>query len=224
MVRLIRLIAAGLGCCLMLAAASWTPSRAQGQLPPAIGPEQPRVLPERGFDGIYHQSWFAHSLLNLKEEFEEARAQGKRFVVIFEQRGCVYCVKMHTETLALRYINDYVRENFHVVQLDLWGARNVTDFDRRELSEKKLAERWGVMFTPTIIYYKESLDGLEGKFGQELEVIRSNRVGSGEFYDMFVWVRSKIYEKDRNFQRFHVERYKEREALSVAPQAGQRVN
>jgi len=208
----------------MLAISSWTPSRAQGQLPPPTGPEEPRVLAEKGFDGIYHQSWFAHSLLNLKEDFAEARAQGKRFVVIFEQRGCIYCVKMHTETLALRYINDYVHENFHVVQLDLWGDRSVTDFDGKVLAEKKLAERWGVMFTPTIIYYKESLDGLGGKFGQELEVARSNRVGPGEFYDMFVWVKHKIYEKDRNFQRFHGERYREREALSGRPQTGQRVN
>ena len=82
MVRLGRAIAAGLGCCLMLAISSWTPSRAQGQLPPPTGPEEPRVLAEKGFDGIYHQSWFAHSLLNLKEDFAEARAQGKRLVFV----------------------------------------------------------------------------------------------------------------------------------------------
>lgn len=186
---------------------------AQDKLPPAAGPEEPRVTAKRGDDGIYHQEWFANSLLNLKDEMEEAHKAGKRFVVIFEQRGCIYCTKMHSETLALRYINDYVRANFHVVQLDIWGARPVTDFDGQEMSEKKLAERWGVMFTPTLVYYKDSLKGLEGKYGQPLEVVRSNRVGAGEFYDMFVWVKHKIYEQDRNFQRFHVERFNEREAL-----------
>jgi hypothetical protein len=35
---------------------------------------------------------------------------------------------------------------------------------------------------------------------------------------MFVWVKHKIYEKDRNFQRFHVERFRERElAKETAP-------
>lgn len=197
------------------------PVWAQAKLPPAAGPEEPRVVPKRGDDGIYHQEWFASSLLNLKDELEDATKAGKRFAVIFEQRGCIYCTKMHTETLSARYINDYVRANFHIVQLDIWGARPVTDFDGQEMPEKKLAERWGVMFTPTIIYYKDSLAGLEGKYGQPLEVVRSSRIGAGEFYDMFVWVKHKIYEQDRNFQRFHVERFNDREAMKAK---GQRTN
>ena len=192
-------------------------ARADDKLPPPIGPAEPRAEPVKGEDGIYHQPWFAHSLLNLKEEFEEARKAGKRFLVIFEQRGCIYCTKMHTETLAKRYLNDYARQNFHVVQLDLWGARAVTDLDGKEMPEKRLAERWGVMFTPTLVFYKESLDGLAGKYGPETEVMRSNRVGEGEFYDLLVWVRHKLYEQDRNFQRFHVERYNAREALAKQP-------
>src|SRR5712671_7529998 len=92
-------------------------------LPPPIGPVLPRVEPTKAEDGLYHQSWFQLSFLNLKEDFAEAKAGGKRFAVVFEQRGCPYCLKMHTEVLAQRYINDYVRENFTVVQLDLWGAR-----------------------------------------------------------------------------------------------------
>jgi thioredoxin-related protein len=196
------------------------PASAQSDLPPPIGAAEPRAEPVKGDDGIYHQPWFAHSLLNLKEEFEEARKAGKRFAVIFEQRGCIYCVKLHTETLAKRYVNDYARGHFHVVQLDLWGAREVVDLDGKEMAEKRLAERWGVMFTPTIIFYKESLEGLEGKFGTPVEVVRSNRVGEGEFYDMLVWVRHKLYEKDRNFQRFHVERFNAREALAKGAAGG----
>ena len=191
-----------------------TTAAAEAPLPPPIGPAEPRAEPLKGDDGIYHQPWFAHSLLNLKDEFDEARKAGKRFIVVFEQRGCIYCVKMHTETLALRYINDYARSNFHVVQLDLWGAREVTDFDGKEFPEKKLAERWGVLFTPTLIFFKESLDGQAGQFGPPIEVVRTNRIGAGEFYDMLVWVRHKLYEKDRNFQRFHVEQFNKREALA----------
>jgi len=207
-------------CAIVAMAAAFliAPLAAAEPLPPAAGPEEPRVEPKRGDDGIYHQEWFANSLLNLKDDFEDAQKAGKRFVVIFEQRGCIYCTKMHTEALAQRYINDYVRANFHVVQLDIWGARPVTDFDGKEMPEKKLAERWGVMFTPTIVYYKDSLAGVEGQFGPPLEIVRSNRVGAGEFFDMFVWVKHKIYETDRNFQRFHIERFNERE--SIKAQAG----
>jgi thioredoxin-related protein len=190
-------------------------------LPPALGPEEPKVAPVRGDDGIYTQTWYAQSFLDLKEDLAEAQAAGKRFAVIFEQRGCIYCTRMHTEVLALRYINDYVRENFHITQLDLWGAREVVDLDGKKMSEKLLAERWGVLFTPTIVFFKENLRGLEGQWGRPLEVARMQLgIGAGTFYDMFVWVRHKLYEQDRNFQRFHIQRYAEREALSGGRRPG----
>jgi len=196
-------------------------------LPLAIGPEEPMVVPEKGDDGLYHQKWFNQSFLNLREDFDEARAQGKRFAVIFEQLGCGYCVKMHKEVLAKKYINDYVRENFRIVQLNLWGDREVTDFDGTVMTEKELAQRWRVIFTPWIIFFKDDLSSVEAKWGQELEVFRMGLgMGPGTFYDMFTWIRVKGYEKDPQFQRFHIQRYKEREAIAKAKAEakGQKVN
>ena len=186
-------------------------------LPPPAGPETPRVAPVKEADGLYTQNWFQLSFLDLREDFNEAKAAGKRFAVVFEQRGCPYCTKMHNEILSLRYINDYVRQNFHIVQLDLWGAREVTDFDGRKMPEKDLAERWGVIFTPTIVFYKDDLAGLDGKWGRELEAIERLPLSYGQhtFYDLFVWVRRKIYQTDRSFQRFHISRIAERDALKA---------
>lgn len=194
-------------------------------LPPPVGPVEPRVAPTKEEDGLYHQGWFLLSFLNLKEDFAEAKAAGKRFAVIFEQRGCPYCIKLHTEVLAQRYINDYMRENFAVLQLDIWGAREVTDFDGKVLSERALAERWGVIFTPTIVFFKDDLAGLDGKWGRELEAIERLPLSYGRdtFYDLLVWVRLKLYERDRSFQRFHISRIAEREALGK-PAAGGRTN
>mgnify|MGYP001823250758 FL=1 len=124
---------------------------------------------------------------------------------------------MHNEGLAKANINHYVRENLVVVQLNMWGSREVTDFDGKTMPEKKLAERWGVMFTPTVVFFKDDIDEIDAKWGQPLEVTRmSLGVGPGTFYDLFVWVRHKLYEKDRNFQRFHLQRYDERRKLSEA--------
>jgi len=203
-------------CLLAAALLSLTLGRAaEPALPPPIGPASPRVEPVKGDDGLYHQSWFALSFLDLQEDFREAKAAGKRFAVLFEQRGCRYCAKMHTEVLSQKYINDYVRENFAIVQLDLWGSREVTDFDGSQMSEKRLAERWGVIFTPTIVAFKEELVGLEGKWGRALEAVEPLPLSFGEdtLYDLFVWLRHRIYERDQNFQRFHLSRAAERAAL-----------
>jgi thioredoxin-related protein len=213
--------AALLGVALMVA--SLGAHAADPALPPPVGPVTPRVEPTLEPDGLYHQSWFQLSFLNLRDDFAEARAAGKRFAVIFEQRGCPYCIKLHTEVLAQRYINDYLRQNFTILQLDLWGAREVTDFDGTVLAERVLAERWGVIFTPTVVFFKDDLSGLEGKWGRELEAIERLPLSYGRdtFYDLLVWVRLKLYERDRSFQRFHISRIGEREALKApADKAG----
>jgi len=192
-------------------------ARAGDPLPPVSGPTTPRVEAQLGEDGIYHQAWALRSFLDMREDFAEARAKGKRFAVIFEQRGCIYCTKMHTEVLSQKYINDYVRENFEIVQLDLWGAREVTDFDGARLPEKKLAERWGIMFTPTIVFLKEELPADRRAWGSTLEVLRmSLGFGAPTFYDLFTWVRARVYRVDPNFQRFHIARMALRDAQGGA--------
>lgn len=179
---------------------------------PVSGPVEPKVVPISDENGLYRQAWFTLSFLDLREDFAEARREGKRLAVIFEQRGCPYCKRLHTEVLAERYINDYVRENYRILQIDLWGARDVTDFDGKVMSERALAERWGILFTPTVVFFKDDLTGLDGKWGRDLEAVERLPLsfGAPTFYDLFVWIREKIYERDRNFQRFHIARYAER--------------
>ena len=203
-----------LSCGLALPVAAQAP--AERGAPPLTGPAAPPVVARKGDDGIWHQSWFVQGFLDLKDDHASARAKGKSFAVVFEQRGCIYCTKMHTEVLAQRYINDYVAANFDIVQLDLFGAREVTDFDGQKLPEKKLAEKWGVLFTPTIVFFKEDLTGLDGKSGASLEVARmSLGFGAATFIDLFGWVRTRAYEQDRNFQRYHIARMARREQRRV---------
>ncbi|PPD27028.1 MAG: thioredoxin [Hyphomicrobium sp.] len=185
-------------------------------LPPVSGPALPAVEPVKGEDGIYHQSWFVQSFLDLREDHAEARAAGRKLAIVIEQRGCIYCIKMHTDVLSRRYINDYVAANFRIVQLNLWGDREVTDFDGTKLSEKKLAERWAVLFTPSIVFIKPDLAGLEGKWGPPIEIARMQLgILEGTFYDMFAWIGTGSYVTDPSFQRFHIGRAKQRDALSA---------
>lgn len=186
-------------------------------LPPAFGEEVPAIEPIKGEDGIYHQSWFLNSFMDLREDFAEARAQGKRFAIIFEQRGCVYCVRLHTDVMAKKFINDYIRENFTILQVNYHGDREMIDFDGTPLTEKRLRARWGIIFTPTIIFFKDDLTGLDGQWGMPLEVARmSLGIGPGTLYDMFAWVRSGTYKADPDFQRFHLTRIAARKVLKAA--------
>lgn len=175
--------------------------------------KEPLVEPVRDEDGLYHQSWGAHSFLDLREDLAEATRAGKRLLVIFEQKGCLYCKKFHTEILAEKYINDYVRDNFVLVQINLWGDKEVTDFDGQVMTEKQLASRWQVVNTPTALFMPETLAGLEGKNGRDIAVFPQffpGAFGPHTTLDTFTWIRIKGYETPINFQRFHIRRLKER--------------
>ncbi len=159
-----------------------------------------RIEPILGEDGMYHQTWFLNSFMDLKEDLAEAAEAGKRFAVIWEQRGCPYCRETHMVNLARPEINRYIRENFAVLQLDLWGSREVTDFDGEVMEERALARKWRIVFTPTIMFFAASV--AEGKTGAEAEVVRMpGYFKPFHFITMFEYVKESAYES-QHFQKY----------------------
>jgi thioredoxin-related protein len=124
--------------------------------------------PVKGDDGIYRHSWMIETFLDLQEDYQSAKENGKRLVVFVEQKGCIYCRKIQTEILVIPRINAYVRKHFEVVQVDMWGAKEITDFDGEVTTEKKLVRKWGLLFTPTIVFFPENIDSMQGKNGKEI--------------------------------------------------------
>ena len=116
-----------------------------------LAPRPFRAEPVPGADGLYDQPFFLDSFLELGDDLDAAAAEGKGLVILFEQNGCPYCRELHRVNFARAEITDLIAEKFHVVQLDLWGARTVVDFDGEELEERDLARKWFVNFTPTQI-------------------------------------------------------------------------
>ena len=114
-------------------------------------------------DGLYKEPWFLESFLELADDLEAAHRQGKRFVIMWELKGCPYCKETHFVNFARGDISDYIKANFEVLQLNIIGSRKVTDFDGKELSEKALALKYGVRFTPTFQFFPERAGPLREK-------------------------------------------------------------
>jgi thioredoxin-related protein len=147
-------------------------------------------------DGLHKQPWFVESFLELADDLEAARSAGKRFAVLWELRGCPYCREMHLVNFARPDIADYVRTNFDIVQLNIVGARKVTDFDGTALAEKAFAARYQVRFTPTIQFFPETLEGLAQLAPEKREVMRMpGYLRPDDFLDVFRFVRERGYEK-----------------------------
>ena len=164
-----------------------------------------KLLPEiePGEDGLYHQPWFQETFLDLHEDIAEAAAKGKQLVLFWEQRGCPYCRETHLVNLRIPKVVDYIKTNFHVVQLDLWGSREVTDVDGKVTTEKKLARKYRVQFTPTLQFFPPTIEAGNKKPGHDVEVWRLLGYWKPfHFHNSFVYVKEKGYESEPNFQRW----------------------
>lgn len=171
----------------------------------------PAAAANVGDDGLHKTAWMRDTFKDLREDLEEANAEGKRFAIIFEQRGCIYCTKMHEDVFPRPEIAEYIDENFFVVQLNLHGAVEVTDFDGETRTEREMARKWGILFTPTLMFLPEEVP--EGATAPEAAVVTMpGAFAAGTTLDMLTWVNEKRYELDgdEDFQRYHARRIQER--------------
>lgn len=156
----------------------------------AIAPALPRMAQaaELSADGLYRQPWFPQNSLDLRQDFRAARAAGKSFALLWEVKGCPYCKLLHTVNFANPKIAAFARDNFVFVQLNLTGARPVTDFDGSELPEEAMSQRQEVHGTPTIQFFMDS----EAEIAREAG--RTQYMKPDEFLGMLRFVREKAYE------------------------------
>jgi thioredoxin-related protein len=171
----------------------------------------PVMAGELGDDGLYKEAWMRDTFKDLREDLVEANAEGKRLVLFFEQRGCIYCTKMHEEVFSDPEVSQFIEDNYFVVQLNLHGDIEVTDFDGEVLPEKDMARRWRVMFTPNIVFLPEEVP--EDQMAIEAAVaVMPGAFAKGTSLDMFTWVAEKRYLLDdgEDFQRYHARRIQER--------------
>jgi thioredoxin-related protein len=147
-------------------------------------------------DGLYTKPWFLESFLDLNDDLKEAADKGKRLVIMWELKGCPYCKKIHEVNLADPAIENFIKDKFEVLQLNIRGSREVTDFDGEKLPEKDFARKYGVRATPTFQFFPESAAGLAQKPPQAREVARwQGYMEPKPFAAMFRFVADKAYDK-----------------------------
>lgn len=169
----------------------------------ALGLALPTIAAAEPAPGaLHHQDWFAVTFKDIREDLELAAEEGKRLAIIVEQYGCIYCRRLHEEVLSDPEVAEYIKENFVVVQFNMFGDEEVTDLDGEVMSEREAVRRWAVAFTPTVIFLPEKAP--EDATVSEASVqTMPGAFGKWTTLDMFRWVKMKGYEGDEHFQKFH---------------------
>lgn len=143
-------------------------------------------------DGLYSEPWFLHSFLDLRNDLEEATKEGKRLAIMWSLKGCPYCKETHVVNFGNQAIVDYIRSHFEILQLNYIGSLPVTDFDGQSLSEKDLARKNNVRFTPTFQFFSEP----KAHTDKVSEVARlPGYIEPQHFLAMFRFVNERAYDR-----------------------------
>lgn len=154
-----------------------------------------------GEDGLHKSDWLVETFRDMRDDLEDAQAQGKRLLLMFEQRGCIYCTRMHENVYPDPEITRMLTEDFMVVQINLFGNIPVTDFDGTTLDERDMARRWGIVFTPTLVFAPEAMPE-SGSLRDSAVMTMPGAFERGTTRLMLQWVLEKGYEGDEHFQHY----------------------
>ena len=155
-----------------------------------------------GDDGLHKADWMRDTFKDLREDLEEANAEGKRLLVIIEQRGCIYCTKMHEEVFPDPMIEAALNDQFFVVQINMFGDIEVTDFDGTTLPEKDMVRRWNALFTPTLMFFPQEV-AADATATQAAVAVMPGAFGRWITMNLLNWITQEGYLGDETFQRYH---------------------
>ena len=97
--------------------------------------------------------WFKKSFLVLKEDVEEADAQGRHVMLFMHLAECPYCARLLNENFRSGDTKDFAEKNFDVIGIDIRGGNIVEWFDGKSYTEKELATMLKVVATPTMVFF-----------------------------------------------------------------------
>lgn len=109
---------------------------------------------------ITSPDWFKQSFLEFPEDLAEAKAAGKKGIIIyFGQQQCPYCqYLLEINWGKYKDIIKYTQRYFDVIGLDIWGELPVIAPEGRKMTERSYSEWKKARFTPTLLFYN-----LQGK-------------------------------------------------------------
>ena len=146
-------------------------------------------------------NFFDQTLGDFREELETARQSGKKAVLImFEMDECPFCHRMKQTVLNQPEIQDYFKQHFLVLSVDIEGDVEITDFKGDVTTEKDFAFKGNrVRATPVFAFFDLN--------GQRV----ARYTGATSTIEEFMWlgefVVTEAY-KTTSFNRFKQEKRK----------------
>lgn len=99
--------------------------------------------------------WFKASLLDLREDVDDARKANRHLMLFLHLDECPYCARMLKESFVDGDNARTLRAHFDVIAINVRGASEVTWIDGKKYTERALTRELKAFGTPTLVF----LDG-----------------------------------------------------------------
>lgn len=141
-----------------------------------FGPILPVSAAEATRDPMQH--FFHQSFNSLPDEVADAQRGGQQAIlVMFEAEDCPWCAKMKATVLNQVAVQDYFRQHFRILLMDVNGDAPMTDFSGQEMPQKDFAFKHNrVRATPVFTFF-----GLDGK-------LMTKYTGAAHGPEEFLWL------------------------------------
>ena len=113
------------------------------------------LLPLVCMSAVLRIPFLKPSMLNLKDDLEDAKREGKYLFIMFHQEGCPFCDKMRKVTFQDKGVQDYFTKHFYMVEIDIRGSNKVVDVDGKKMTERQFAHKYGVRLTPVFMFFDQ---------------------------------------------------------------------
>lgn len=108
----------------------------------STAPQETEIREVKGF--------FDETLNDMQEELQNAKDENKKGVLLmFEMDECPFCARMKKTVLNRGMIQDYFKENFRILSVDIEGDLELTDFEGKDTTQKDFSlKQFRVRATP----------------------------------------------------------------------------
>lgn len=104
---------------------------------------------------ILAPAWFKPTFLDFRDDAREAGAAKKHLMIYVGQHACSWCKRLIEVNFRDPTIVDKMQKNFDAVEMNIVGSSETVWTDGTRASEKTLAARLKVRYTPTLLFLDE---------------------------------------------------------------------
>ena len=157
--------------------------------------------------------FFTQTFGDLPEEMVAARDEGKLgMLLFFESEYCQYCKYMLSKVLSDSRVQDWYRQRFVNIAVDIHGDVELTDFDGITLPSKIFSDHRRIYLTPVVAF----LDLTGAEIYRHLGMVRTPE----EFLLMGEYIEGKHY-LDTEYEVFAARRGRDETEPALVTPAGE---